>query len=141
MSSIKLRGARALSEFRIAKLLPALQAIHPGIRRLAAEYWHFAETEAPLAGTEHDILSRLLQYGAPPDRMPAGARFLVVPRIGTISPWSSKATEIARICGLERVRRIERGTLYALDAELGTDARARVAALLHDRMKIGRAHV
>jgi phosphoribosylformylglycinamidine synthase len=134
MSSIKLRGARALSEFRIAKLLPALQAIHPGIRRLAAEYWHFAETEALLAPAEHDILSRLLQYGAPPDRMPAGALFLVVPRIGTISPWSSKATEIARICGLSRVRRIERGTLYALDAQLDADARTRVAALLHDRM-------
>jgi phosphoribosylformylglycinamidine synthase len=135
MSTIlKLRGARALSEFRIAKLLPALQAVHPGIRRLAAEYWHFAETEAPLAPTEHDLLSRLLQYGAPPDRMPAGALFLVVPRIGTISPWSSKATEIARICGLSRVRRIERGTLYALDARLDADARRRVAALLHDRM-------
>jgi phosphoribosylformylglycinamidine synthase len=66
--------------------------------------------------------------------MPAGALFLVVPRIGTISPWSSKATEIARICGLERVRRIERGTLYALDAQLDADARTRVAALLHDRM-------
>ena len=135
MSTIlKLRGARALSEFRIAKLLPALRAMHPGIRRLAAEYWHFAETEAPLAPTEQDLLSRLLQYGAPPDRMPAGALFLVVPRIGTISPWSSKATEIARICGLERVRRIERGTLYALDAQLDVDARTRVAALLHDRM-------
>ncbi|HEV8095252.1 MAG TPA: phosphoribosylformylglycinamidine synthase, partial [Burkholderiales bacterium] len=121
-------------EFRIAKLLPALQAIHPGIRRLAAEYWHFVETEAPLAPTAHAILSRLLQYGAPPDRMPADALFLVVPRIGTISPWSSKATEIARICGLSGVRRIERGTLHALDARLDADARRRVAALLHDRM-------
>ncbi|MGH9578214.1 MAG: phosphoribosylformylglycinamidine synthase, partial [Terriglobales bacterium] len=125
----------ALSEFRIAKLLSTLRAVHPGVRRLAAEFWHFVEIETPLAPAEQQILARLLEYGArPPAAQPAGALFLVVPRIGTISPWSSKATDIARICGLAGVRRIERGTLYALDAELGADARARIAPLLHDRM-------
>ena len=136
MSTIlKLRGARALSEFRIAKLLPALRAIDPGIRGLSAEFWHFVEIGAPLEPAGEERLARLLLYGTAPVReSPRGALFLVVPRLGTISPWSSKATEIARICGLTQVHRIERGTLYAIDASFGAEARARVAALLHDRM-------
>ena len=133
MSTIlKLRGARALSEFRIAKLQSALGA---GIRSISAEFWHFVEIERPLDAAEARVLERLLEYGAGPHaELASRSRFLVVPRIGTISPWSSKASDIARICGLTVVRRIERGTMYALDAELGPEERMRVAALLHDRM-------
>ncbi|TAK45571.1 MAG: phosphoribosylformylglycinamidine synthase [Betaproteobacteria bacterium] len=134
-SILQLRGACALSEFRVAKLLPQLQAIQPGIRGLRAEYWHFAETDAALAPDGKRLLGRLLAYGAPPQEgSGAAARFLVVPRIGTISPWSSKATDIARNCGLARVRRIERGTLFLLDGEVAPAARAALAARLHDRM-------
>ncbi|HEX5611173.1 MAG TPA: phosphoribosylformylglycinamidine synthase [Burkholderiales bacterium] len=131
---LKLRGARALSEFRIRKLLPALRAIDSGIGALSAEFWHFVELEGALERADHERLERLLRYGHRPDEPQPGAHFLVVPRIGTISPWSSKATDIVRICGLERVKRIERGTLYAIDRTLGAQDRARVAALLHDRM-------
>jgi phosphoribosylformylglycinamidine synthase len=132
---LKLRGARALSEFRIAKLQSALRAVHPGIHQLAAEFWHFVELERPLERAESEVLVRLLEYGTKPQEAAAArASLLVVPRVGTISPWSSKATDIARICGLAAVRRIERGTLYSLDATLDAAQRERVAALLHDRM-------
>jgi phosphoribosylformylglycinamidine synthase len=131
---LKLRGAKALSDFRLAKLLARIQEIDPGVRALAAEHWHFVEASAALAAPEQQLLERLLRYGTPPaparDR---AARFLVVPRLGTISPWSSKATDIARNCGLASVRRIERGTLFFLDA--GKDLkRGAIGALLHDRM-------
>ena len=130
-----LRGARALSEFRVAKLLPQLQSVSPGVRGVRAEYWHFAELDAPLAPAQDALLARLLQYGAPP---PAGAGgetlLLVVPRIGTISPWSSKATEIARNCGLAGVRRIERGSAYWISGGLPQADHPRLAALIHDRM-------
>jgi len=131
---LQLRGARALSEFRIAKLLAALKRVAPQVGGVAAEFWHFVETaEAPAAGTRA-LLERLLDYGAPLEpQARAGAAFLVVPRIGTISPWSSKATDIAHNCALDGVLRIERGCLYYVQ-DMPAAARAAVAGCLHDRM-------
>ena len=108
MSTIlKFRGARALSEFRVAKLLSSLRSVHRGLRGIAAEFWHFVEAEAPLSAQEESVLARLLEYGTPLDgERGGGAVLVVVPRIGTISPWSSKATEIAKVCGLTKIRRI-----------------------------------
>jgi phosphoribosylformylglycinamidine synthase len=138
MSTIlKLRGASALSDFRLAKLLPQLKAVHPGVQGLAAEFRHFVEFSAASGAEESRVLEKLLAYGAPlaaaHSKEPL---FLVVPRIGTISPWSSKATDIARQCGLAGVRRIERGTAYHLkvSAKLSAAERAALAAPLHDRM-------
>jgi len=129
---LQLRGARALSDFRLAKLLPRLRQAGPGIRALVAEYRHFVELEAACSPQEQALLARLLRYGAPvPEAAPGGTLYLVVPRIGTVSPWSSKATDIARNCGLTQVRRIERGTAYSVAGGERSDA---VAALLHDRM-------
>ena len=110
---LKLRGARALSEFRLAKLLASLKQIHSGVRVVSAEYWHFVEAAAEPEPAERALLERLLHYGEPaPPELPRGELFLAVPRLGTISPWSSKATDIAKSCGLERVLRIERGCAY-----------------------------
>jgi phosphoribosylformylglycinamidine synthase len=125
---LQLRGPRAASEFRLAKLVTALKTIDPAVRAVGAEYWHFVETTADLAAAERTILERLLDYG-PPAPSASGTVYLVVPRLGTISPWSSKATDIAHNCGLQSVRRIERGTAYTIDS-----ANPRVAALVHDRM-------
>ena len=131
---LKLRGARALSEFRLAKLLASLQQVHPGVRGVRAEYWHFVETAAPPGAAERALLERLLRYGEPaPPEAPRGELFLAVPRLGTISPWSSKATDIARNCGLAEVLRIERGLAYTLELD-GRDGREALGALLHDRM-------
>jgi len=131
---LQLRGARALSEFRIAKLVAALKRIAPQVAGVAAEFWHFVEmARAPDEGTRA-LLERLLDDGAPLEpQARSGERFLVVPRIGTISPWSSKATDIARNCALDGVSRIERGCLYYVRG-MPAAARAAIAAGLHDRM-------
>ena len=127
---LQLRGPRALSEFRLAKLVASLQKADPGVLAVAAEFRHFVECEGALEAGARKVLDRLLDYGEPAGAA-SGEAFLVVPRLGTISPWSSKATDIARNCGLASVRRIERGTLFHVR---GATRRAAVAALLHDRM-------
>jgi phosphoribosylformylglycinamidine synthase len=126
---LQLRGPRALSQFRLAKLLASLQKIDPGLRSLSAEYRYLVELERALEPHESRTLLALLDDGGPPPGEEDGSIFLVVPRLGTVSPWSSKATDIARNCGLSPVRRIERGTAYYL----GSNAAA-LADGLHDRM-------
>jgi phosphoribosylformylglycinamidine synthase len=130
---LRIRGARALSEFRLAKLVQELKKVQPAVRGVAAEFWHFVEADAAPEADGRALLERLLRYGTPPGADPAGEKFLVVPRLGTISPWSSKATDIARNCGLAGVRRIERGILFSIESKDKTD-RNRIAPLLHDRM-------
>ena len=135
---LHLRGAPALSASRNATLLQNIRALVPEARGLTAEYVHFADVEAPLDDRERALLERLLEYGPhrdDADGPEAGARLLlVVPRLGTISPWSSKATDIARICGLGKVRRLERGIAYRLAGDLDDARVSRVLPLLHDRM-------
>jgi phosphoribosylformylglycinamidine synthase len=135
MPILKLRGGSALSVFRLDKLNASLSALHPGLRVRHAEFWHFVEIDREPSAAESATLDRLLTYGEPlsaPD-VASGASVLVTPRLGTISPWSSKATDIATQCGLPFVRRIERGTLFRLEAPDGT-ALALAFPLLHDRM-------
>ena len=127
---LRFRGARALSDFRLAKLLPELKKAHPAVGGVAAEFWHFVEAEAAPDGEERRVLERLLDYGSPlQGGHSRAALFLVVPRLGTISPWSSKATDIARNCGLTRIRRIERGIAYyvSMGAAESADSRSRIA--------------
>ena len=128
---LQLRGPRAASEFRLAKLLAALKKTAPGVRAVSAEYRHFVETRGDLPAAARAVLERLLAYG-PVQAEPHGKLFMVVPRIGTISPWSSKATDIAHNCGLTSVRRIERGTAFFVDGDFS--ATEVPAPLLHDRM-------
>ncbi len=126
---LRLRGPRALSESRLARLLASLKKLDPRVRAVAAEVCYFAETAGELAADDRRRLERLLEDGSPPAGASAGELYLVVPRLGTISPWSSKASDIARNCGLAGVRRIERGTAFHIEA-----ATSDVSALLHDRM-------
>ncbi len=137
---LTLRGRHALSPFRVKKLHAALAAAHPGdsIDGIGATFWHFVELERDLSSAEHAILERLLTYG-PRDEAASddGVLMLVVPRPGTISPWSSKATDIARNCGLDAVRRIERGLGYRIMTRGGAlheTERQALLPLLHDRM-------
>jgi len=130
---LKISGTSALSDFRINKLLAGLQAIDPSIKAVSARFIHFVDIENNLDDSQAGILTQLLSYGSTQSGVAvAGKRLLVVPRSGTISPWSSKATEIARRCGLFEVKRIERGIEYTLAVE--EPLSAAVKALLHDRM-------
>jgi len=132
----KLRGGVALSQFRLEKLLGAAQEIGLPNLVLHAEFWHLAECETALSAEEQTLLGRLLEYGEPTTKdEPQGELFLVTPRLGTLSPWASKATDIAHHCGLSSVLRIERATAFWVSgASLTPGSRAALSALLHDRM-------
>ena len=130
---LELPGTAALSHFRIQNLLQRLAAIEPRIAELSARFVHFVDTEHELDHQSLALLQRLLDYGSEPCSAGSeGLRVLVVPRVGTQTPWSSKATEIAQRCGLTTIKRIERGIAYRLvtDAPITTE----LTALLHDRM-------
>ncbi|MCB1676416.1 MAG: phosphoribosylformylglycinamidine synthase, partial [Halioglobus sp.] len=138
---LTLRGAPALSAFRLHKLAQKLFEVHPDTRLLHAEYMHFCELRHPLSPARQAVLSGLLRYGPgepqPAERAQTGGELLLaVPRPGTISPWSSKATDIAHNCGLQEVARLERGIAWYVAFPPGCDAAQRraVAALVHDRM-------
>ncbi|HUI99592.1 MAG TPA: phosphoribosylformylglycinamidine synthase, partial [Usitatibacter sp.] len=133
---LTLPGAVALSAFRIAKLAGSLPGNLARSIRLDARFVHFAALHAPLEVAEREVLERLLTYGTPPGGEPEGTLLLVLPRFGTVSPWSSKATDIARNCGLAKVARIERGIAYRVHCASApsADDLAAVAGAIHDRM-------
>jgi phosphoribosylformylglycinamidine synthase len=121
----------AFSASRLSRLQGLAREVAPGIT-LTAEHWYFVESEAPLADVETQRLKSLLGVSAISPVTPTGSLLLVTPRIGTISPWSSKATDIARNCGFAAVKRIERGIAFQVQG-VGFDRDA-VASKLHDRM-------
>jgi phosphoribosylformylglycinamidine synthase len=130
-------GAPALSDFRLDKALAAVRERVGPVRSLDTRYLHFVDVAAPLDAAQTAVLEALLRYGpASASGAPAGELLLVVPRFGTVSPWSTKATDIAHVCGLGAVNRIERGVAWYLDAPraLTGAERAAAAAVLHDRM-------
>ncbi|WP_145505155.1 phosphoribosylformylglycinamidine synthase [Yersinia alsatica] len=131
-----LRGSPALSAFRITKLLSRCQDANLPVDDIYAEYVHFADVSAPLSADEHARLQRLLQYGPSlPEHAPQGRLLLVTPRPGTISPWSSKATDIAHNCALPQVLRLERGLAFYIQGPSLNDSQwQQLSALLHDRM-------
>ncbi|EKF9790673.1 phosphoribosylformylglycinamidine synthase [Vibrio cholerae] len=132
-----MRGSPALSEFRVNKLLTACREQHLPVTGIYAEFMHFADLKAELNPQELEKLEKLLTYGPTiQEHEPQGLLLLVTPRPGTISPWSSKATDIAHNCGLRGIKRLERGTAYYVEAETALTAAqiATLKALLHDRM-------
>ncbi|MEY3201110.1 MAG: Phosphoribosylformylglycinamidine synthase, partial [Pseudomonadota bacterium] len=132
---LKLRGSAALSDTRLARLFESLRAVCPKLRGVSAVDWYFIESASPVSENDRARLAALL--GATPGAArPTGEMLLITPRLGTISPWASKATDIARQCGLPGIHRIERGVAYELDLRgaLDDDTRARLLPLLHDRM-------
>jgi phosphoribosylformylglycinamidine synthase len=134
---LTLPGAPAYSRFRLDKFLEDLRSLCPAVSSAAARHMHFADLERDLEEQEMRLLKRLLSYG--PTRkvaFPEGSVLLVVPRFGTISPWSSKATDIAHNCGLAAVRRLERGVAWHIVSRRPLDAEEldALSAPLHDRM-------
>ncbi|MCK5889313.1 MAG: phosphoribosylformylglycinamidine synthase [Methylococcales bacterium] len=134
---LKILGTPALSDYRLNKLLIQVQAINPKIEQLSTRFVHFVDVEQTLDGQQIQLLNRLLSYGYQDQNTGAkGETFLVVPRVGTISPWSSKATEIAERCGLTAIKRIERGIEYCFTMQqpLSKGEQADILPLIHDRM-------
>ena len=134
---IILSGAPSLSDFRRRKLLSSLQKLEPSVESVTAEYVHFAEVSEPLSDADQATLEALMTYGPSEKSLSTeGDLLLVVPRPGTISPWSSKATDIAHNCGLNNVVRVERGTAYYISANqpLAGEQLQQLGELLSDRM-------
>ncbi len=140
---ISLRGSSALSPFRLEKILATLQTSAPQISHLHGDFWHFAWSDSDLSASQQETLQKILTYGPKmtdeaAEEAAVGELFLVIPRPGTISPWASRATDIAKHCGLPSVQRIERGIAYYAskkDHSALTDAeKLAVKAAIHDRM-------
>ncbi len=132
-----LRGSPALSEFRVNKLLQLCAQQQLPVTGIYAEFMHFADLTEDLDSAELAKLEKLLTYGPTiEEHEPEGLLLLVTPRPGTISPWSSKSTDIANNCGLEKVKRLERGTAYYIESStpLTAEQTDAVKALIHDRM-------
>ena len=129
-----LRGASALSLFRIQKLAQKAAALGLPQAEIASEYWYFVSSPAPLDAAQPATLQALLSAVRVDTPAAGQSLFLVTPRIGTISPWSSKATDIVHNCGLDGVERIERGMAVYVSGSLHGNERAQWASLLHDRM-------
>jgi len=137
-------GSRALSDFRLQRLLPTICVAHPDVKGITTHFMHFVDVAAVLSTQEAQVLKALLTYG-PRDETVDDAKqgqssqdqlIVVIPRLGTISPWASKATDIAHVCGLKSIRRIERGVAYRIQSgrKIDTAALNQIAKSLHDRM-------
>ena len=137
MPILFLRGERALSGFRIEKLLQKAAALGLPEAEIRSEYWYFADCAEHLNAADAEKLEALLA-GQVASELPQSSGslhlFLITPRIGTVSPWASKATDIAKNCGLAQIRRIERGMAVWLSGSLSEVQKQQWAALLHDRM-------
>ncbi|MCK3658453.1 phosphoribosylformylglycinamidine synthase [Pasteurellaceae bacterium Pebbles2] len=131
------RGSPALSEFRLNQLATRFQKAQLPVKSCYAEYVHFANLSAALNADETQELESLLHYGPTlAQHEPQGECFVAIPRVGTISSWSSKATDIAHNCGLDKVVRLERGLAFYFEFERKLTAveEEQLCAHIHDRM-------
>ncbi|WP_308084401.1 phosphoribosylformylglycinamidine synthase [Neisseria polysaccharea] len=134
---LPLRGVTALSDFRVEKLLQKAAALGLPEVKLSSEFWYFVGSEKALDAATVEKLQALLAAQSvkeTPEAREGLHLFLVTPRLGTISPWASKATNIAENCGLAGIERIERGMAVWLEGALTDEQKRQWAALLHDRM-------
>lgn len=134
---LPLRGVTALSDFRVEKLLQKAAALGLPEVKLSSEFWYFVGSEKALDAATVEKLQALLAAQSveqTPKAREGLHLFLVTPRLGTISPWASKATNIAENCGLAGIERIERGMAVWLEGRLNDEQKQQWAALLHDRM-------
>lgn len=134
---LPLRGVTALSDFRVEKLLQKAAALGLPEVKLSSEFWYFVGSEKALDAATVEKLQALLAAQSveqTPKAREGLHLFLVTPRLGTISPWASKATNIAENCGLAGIERIERGMAVWLEGALTDEQKQQWAALLHDRM-------
>ncbi|MDH0867008.1 phosphoribosylformylglycinamidine synthase [Mitsuaria sp. GD03876] len=143
---IHFEGGNALSSFRAAALLARLQAVSDRVAAVHARHVHWVWTDAAIDAEGRDKLAALLDYGDRYEGPADGALIVVAPRLGTLSPWASKATDIAHNCGLA-IHRVERVTEFRITLKAGllagltggakpltSDELLACAELLHDRM-------
>ena len=134
-----MRGSSAVSDFRLEKLSQSISKAGISVKSINSTYIHLIDLNEELTEAEQNVLKQILSYGpVKAEKKEEGDLFFVIPRVGTISPWASKATDIVHNCGLSKIRRIERGIAYYISKQDGTafsqEERNVVIPLLHDRM-------
>lgn len=132
---LSLCGEAALSPFRIEKLLQQAARLQLDCNiQINSEYRYFVASATELDSGQQQKLLQLLRATHQNSNTLTGTQLLVTPRLGTISPWASKATDIAHNCGLNVIERIERGILYSFSRELSQQEQDSWQTILHDRM-------
>lgn len=134
---LRLRGSQAFSNFRVEKLLQAVKQVQPAVQSIDSEYQHLVHLDGELTEMELARLEQLLEYGPTMASVAhQGQRLYVLPRVGTISPWSTKATDIISRCGLQKVRRVERAIAFYVMAptEFSGAELDEISNVLHDPM-------
>ncbi len=127
-------GIQALSKFKINTLQEKLSASLSGITLLGAEFTHFIDSKNSLSSEHIEQLNKLLNYAPAVDYSNSNDHLTITPRQGTISPWSSKASDIAHLCGLNELNRVERGITYHFNQALNEDSTNKVLSIIMDRM-------
>ena len=127
-------GGVAASRFRLNRLLQRLRAVVSELSQVSARHIHLLHCVRDLDAEEERVLESLVDYGAPAEDCSASTHIYVLPRFGSISPLSSKATDVLRNAGLIAVRRVERATEYGHSMAVDAAQREELARLLHDRM-------
>ncbi len=133
-----MRGSAALSDYKLDKLKETFLGLGIKVKVLSSHYVHLVDAKEDLNEDDLKILNKILTYGPiKAEQEDAGQLFFVVPRIGTISPWASKATDIAHNCALTKIRRLERGIAFYIQKEEGDftlEEQKKILPFIHDRM-------
>ncbi len=127
-------GIQALRNFKVRNLNEKINTTFPNIKLLSSEYIHFVETDNKLSNKNQLILDKLLNYSPLLDTSNSLQKIIITPRIGTISPWSSKATDICQLCSLDEIKRIERGIIYHFSQEIKSEELETILNFIMDRM-------
>ncbi|MEY8703174.1 phosphoribosylformylglycinamidine synthase, partial [Francisella philomiragia] len=128
-------GLSALSPFKREKILADAKKISNKVESIYAQYIHVVELGAELDSEQENIVKSLLNYNREYGLAePKGHTFITAPRVGTISPWSSKATDIIRNTGINAVKRVERAVLFGIEGQVSDSELRAIENLVHDRM-------
>jgi len=127
-------GIQALRKFKVNTLNERIKSLIPNLNLIGTEYIHFIESEKELSLSKKKTLFKLLNYASEVDLKNSKYRVTISPRIGTVSPWSSKASDICRLCGLSTVSRIERGINYHFDRIINAQELVTILELVMDKM-------
>ena len=127
-------GIQALRNFKVRNLNEKINTAFPNIKLLSSEYIHFVETNNKLSNKNQLVLDKLLNYSPLLDTSNSLQKIIITPRIGTISPWSSKATDICQLCSLDEIKRIERGIIYHFSQEIKSEELEAILNFIMDRM-------
>ena len=127
-------GIQALRNFKVRNLNEKINTVFPNIKLLSSEYIHFVETNNKLSNKNQLVLDKLLNYSPLLDTSNSLQKIIITPRIGTISPWSSKATDICQLCSLDEIKRIERGIIYHFSQEIKSEELEPILNFIMDRM-------